>query len=1133
MLTIKSLFHDSGDKLEQYNNTTEILEEHNAGGGNFTYIVLALNKNETLVKDFTVLCVFNFYYSDPSNIPTLEIPENVNFNIQIPIYDNRFYLSSIIYLNGGKLNITRGLFTIDTYGEIQMNKGTINLNGSTMFEISNSWKYSELNISNGIVNLESLVCKSFANCSKINFENLTLNVKKIDNKLPDTPINFSNCEINCDDTWHTTYYNTIEFNNSSTLNIYSTLSISNLIFKDSTANIINTSESVYGTFNYQKATINNSNINIGSLCSFNQTSSGENNFSNVNIQNNSGSIIILTLNADNLNYTSTSVDSNVEFGNSTCNFNNSTLTNEGGTIKLKGEVYFKNSNYISTNSNSTLLTTNTNTFTNSNIYFYNGILTNEGILTIEKMGNMSCNFLTLNNIKPESSIFIKLFNPIYFSNSTLNLLSISNISVNHICFMGQNSKIVIGENTYKSHFDKIGDKPITDYNYYFIYDTSKLDKVDSFETTLKSHSEQISSLNSKVGIDSNGNHTDSGLISNVSFLTSQFNELDATVGDEKSGIILEVSNIKTTSDTNASNITDLTSKVQTNTNDISTLKSTIATNSSDITDLKNKVKTNTDNISTNSSDITNLKSKVKTNSDNISTNTSNIESLTNSIDSHSTQISNLNYEVGIDSDGISTDSGLKKNVSTLTEQLNNLNTTAEKLQTQIGNSENGIIKNITDLQTQIGNSENGIVKDISDLQTQIGNISETVESNKSELNQSISDLSSTVNSEVTKLQNQINDIDKNIKYEENKETKYISNLYSTVKSNKLEFDTFTQNTENKLNEKQTQITTNTTDISNLKDIVNGNSESDGLVKIVKKNTSEISTLKDTINGVNGSDGLAKIVKGNTDNISDLNSKFSNLDKTVNGDKETVGLSYIVDEIDIIVNGKDGLADTVENLNSKIIGDDGLTSKVTSLKSNVETNTSNISNLDSKINGETGLAKTVDKIDNIVNGENGLAKTVDNNTNNISALNKIVNGENDSGGLVKTVDKNTSDILTLKDTVNDIKAGGSTIEEALKQTIKDMSTKVDNLDVVVNDSENGLVKKMENADSDILRIYDCIGEINEILDVEDVDEILERKKEEFSSVLDKILDIIEKRPQEISSNNLKMFVLSLMMIKNRK
>ena len=199
----------------------------------------------------------------------------------------------------------------------------------------------------------------------------------------------------------------------------------------------------------------------------------------------------------------------------------------------------------------------------------------------------------------------------------------------------------------------------------------------------------------------------------------------------------------------------------------------------------------------------------------------------------------------------------------------------------------------------------------------------------------------------------------------------------------------------------------------------------------------------------------------------MNSKFSNLDKTVNGDAETVGLSDIVDEIDIIVNGTDDLG-------------------------SVEANTSDISNLNGKINGETGLAKTVDKIDTIVNGDDGLVKTV-----------------------------------------NDIKTGGSIVEEALKQTIKNMSAKVDNLDVVVNDSENGLVKKMENADSDILRIYDCIGEINEILDVEDVDEILERKKEEFSSVLDKILDIIEKRPLEISSNNLKMFILSLMMIKNRK
>ncbi len=863
MLTINSLFYDSGDNLEQYNNTTEILKKYNTSGHNYTGISLRLNSNETLVKDFDINCIFIISHLNGSGTDAgiLEIPENINVNVNCTDKKKVFELHNVLKINNGNLNIGICTFRLYNKGYIIANGGSINFN-QTIFKIESNWIYNKIDFENITLNIIDFTSGTFSNCSEINFKNVNLNIQKLSfnvgsrkNELIDLKFNFVDSVISYKSgqliQGKNYFLSSIDLKNS-TLQVYGYLQSKNITLTDSTLDIINTSESIYGTFDYFLANINNSDINIDSLCSFNQTNHNESNFINVNIQNNSGSIVIQMINADNLKYTSSSINSNAEIGGYyTCNFNNSTLTNEGGTIKLKGEVYFKNSNYISTNSNSTLLTTKTNTFTNSNIYFYNGILTNEGKLTIEKMGNMSCNFLTLNNIKSGSSILIKLFNPIYFSNSTLNLLSISNVSVKHICFMGQNSKIVIGKNTYKSHFDKIDNKPITDYNYYFIYDTSKLNKVDSFETTLNSHS---------------------------------------------------------------------------------------------------------------------------------------------------TQISNLNTEVGIDSKGTATDSGLKKNVSTLTEQLNNLNNTAGNLQDQIdginvtiGDENDGIVKDISDLQKQIGNKENGIVKDISDLQSynstndlnisslnsnvsklqeQVNGINKTVGDNKSETDKKISDLSSTVDSNVSDLLSKINVINGKIEYKENEETKYISNLYSTVKSNKSEFDTFKQNTENTINEKQTQITTNTTDISNLK-------------------------------------------------------------------------------------------------------------------------------------------------------------------TNFLDLNKIVKGDDKTDGLVKTVDKNTSDILTLKDTVNDIKAGGSTIEEALKQTIKNMSAKVDNLDVVVNDSENGLIKKMENADSDILRIYDCIGEINDILDIEDVDEILERKKEEFSSVLDKILDIIEKRPQEISSNNLKMFVLSLMMIKNRK
>lgn len=89
-------------------------------------------------------------------------------------------------------------------------------------------------------------------------------------------------------------------------------------------------------------------------------------------------------------------------------------------------------------------------------------------------------------------------------------------------------------------------------------------------------------------------------------------------------------------------------------------------------------------------------------------------------------------------------SGLVKDVDDLDDSVSTISSSVSSLQTTVGNSTSGLVKDVDDLQTAVGDSNSGLVHDVSGLSTSVGSLETTVGDNNSGLVKAVNDLETTV-----------------------------------------------------------------------------------------------------------------------------------------------------------------------------------------------------------------------------------------------------------------------------------------------------------------------------------------------------------------------------------------------------
>ena len=83
-----------------------------------------------------------------------------------------------------------------------------------------------------------------------------------------------------------------------------------------------------------------------------------------------------------------------------------------------------------------------------------------------------------------------------------------------------------------------------------------------------------------------------------------------------------------------------------------------------------------------------------------------------------------------------------------------------------------------------------------------------------------------------------------------------------------------------------------------------------------------------------------------------------------------------------------------------------------------------------------------------------------------------------------------------------------------------------------DYESTILDRLDTTEYDIDMLYDYENALSEVLDVEGVKKLLEKKNYEFDDVLKYIVDIIENRHSDLRSINMKMLILSILANKQK-
>ena len=195
-------------------------------------------------------------------------------------------------------------------------------------------------------------------------------------------------------------------------------------------------------------------------------------------------------------------------------------------------------------------------------------------------------------------------------------------------------------------------------------------------------------------------------------------------------------------------------------------------------------------------------------------------------------------------------------------------------------------------------------------------------------------------------------------------------------------------------------------------------------------------------------------------------------------------------------------------------------------------------------------------DNTIN-DNSVLIRLDNYKNKISTNTtqigylKINVGINDNGEPIKSTDPNKPNILerlgTNETQIGYLKTNVGINDDGVQQKDDNHKTSILNrLDrtesnigidnkgdkLTGEDYESTILDRLDTAEYDIDMLYDYDNALSEVLDVEGVKKLLDKKNYEFDDVLKYIVDIIENRHSDLRSINMKMLILSILINKQK-
>ena len=258
------------------------------------------------------------------------------------------------------------------------------------------------------------------------------------------------------------------------------------------------------------------------------------------------------------------------------------------------------------------------------------------------------------------------------------------------------------------------------------------------------------------------------------------------------------------------------------------------------------------------------------------------------------------------------------------------------------------------------------------------------------------------------------------------------------------------------------------------------------------------------------------------------------------------------------------------------------SRINVNKNNISTNTTQIGYLKTNVgindNGNQTPSTNNEETETMLNRLDHIQKTIgidnlgvqDNTINNNSVLIRLDNyknkistnttqigylktnvGINDNGKPIQSTDPNKPNILErlginetqigyLKTNVgiNDLgvqQKGDSyktSILNRLDRTESNIGIDNEGHKLTGEDYESTILYRLDITEYDIDMLYDYDNTLSEVLDVEGVKKLLEKKNYEFNDVLKYIVDIIENRHSDLRSINMKMLILSILANKQK-
>ena len=369
--------------------------------------------------------------------------------------------------------------------------------------------------------------------------------------------------------------------------------------------------------------------------------------------------------------------------------------------------------------------------------------------------------------------------------------------------------------------------------------------------------------------------------------------------------------------------------------------------------------------------------------------------------------------------------------------------------------------------------------------------------------------------------------------------------------------------DSRINVNKNNISTNTTQIGYLKTNVGINDNGN---QTPSTNNEETETMLNRLDHIQKTIGIDNL--GVQDNTINNNSVLIRLDNYKNKiSTNTTQIGYLKTNVGINDNGKP-IQSTDPN-KPNILERLGINeTQIGYLKTNVgindngnQTPSTNNEETETMLNRLDHIQKTIgiDNLgvqDNTINNNSVLIRLdnyknkISTNTTQIGYLKTNV-GINDNGKPIQSTDPNKPNILErlginetqigyLKTNVgiNDLgvqQKGDSyktSILNRLDRTESNIGIDNEGNKLTGEDYESTILYRLDITEYDIDMLYDYDNTLSEVLDVEGVKKLLEKKNYEFNDVLKYIVDIIENRHSDLRSINMKMLILSILANKQK-